>query len=74
MLGPNTAVMLGIPSFERCVMFLKPAPPGTKMSAWRGSSAPADSLRVIVGNRLASAISSMRALLATELGLAEPPR
>ena len=73
-LGPKTAVIDGMPSFDRWVMLRNPAPPGTKMSACRGSSAPADSLRVMVGSRLARAISSARALLATLVGLADPPR
>ena len=52
MAGPNPSVIVGMPSFESWVRFLKPAPPGTKMSAWRGRSAPADSLSVITGSRL----------------------
>ena len=73
-LGPNTTVTVGTPAFDACVRCLKPAPPGTKMSAWRGSSAPADSLSVMCGRRLTRAISSARRFLATVVGLADPPR
>ena len=72
--GPKPTVMVGTPSLLSCVWFLKPAPPRMKMSAWWGRSAPADSLRLIHGSRLARTTSWKRAPLSTERGFIDPPR
>ena len=49
-------------------------PPGMKISAWLGRSAPPDSTRLTIGRRLASAISPARRVFFNEYGLTAPPR
>ncbi len=71
---PNTTVTVGMPAAESRVRPLKVAPPGTKISAWRGRSAPPDSVRLIRGSRLDAATSWARRPLATVVGLDVPPR
>ena len=61
-------VTVGMPAADSCVKFLKLAPPGTKISACLGRSAPADSVRLISGSRLVRAISIARSAFATDVG------
>src|SRR5579872_4452305 len=71
---PNTTQTVGMPAAESCVRLRKVAPPGTKMSACLGRSAPPDSVRETYGRRLRLAISWERSPLATVVGLEDPPR
>jgi len=70
---PNTIVMVGMPAADNWVSRRKLSPPGTKMSACFGRSAPADSVRLTSGSRLARAISMARSPLVTAAGPCAPP-
>ena len=52
----------------------KARPPGMKISAWAGRSAPPDSTRLIDGRRFWRAMSEARAPLRKEKGFMAPPR
>ena len=71
---PNTSVMVGMPAADSRVRLRKVAPPGTKISACLGRSAPPDSVRLMSGSRLTRAISWARSDLATVVGEELPPR
>jgi hypothetical protein len=71
---PNTTLTVGMRAADIRVRSRKTRPPGMKMSAWLGRSAPADSTRFTMGSRFAYAISPARRVLASEIGLTAPPR
>src|SRR5215470_11865635 len=70
---PNTRQIIGIRASERRVRSRKPRPPGTKILAWFGRSAPADSIIEIDGNRLCSAMSLSRPDFHAVISLIAPP-
>jgi len=61
--------MVGMRSAERRVSSRNVRPPGTKIFAWFGRSAPADSVRLTSGGRFWAAMSIARAPLSSEYGL-----
>ena len=69
-----TSAIVGIPAADLRVRLRKLAPPGTKISFWRGRSAPPDSTKPIAGNRFAIAISWARRPLRSVYGFEVPPR
>ena len=71
---PNTTDTVGMPAAESRVRSRNTCPPGMKISAWLGRSAPPDSTRLISGSRLASAISPARTVLRSVYGFTAPPR
>ena len=70
---PNTRQIDGIRASERRVRSRNPRPPGTKIFAWFGRSAPADSINEIDGNRFCSAMSARRPDFAAVSSLIAPP-
>src|SRR4051812_46429179 len=70
---PNTRQIDGMRFFDRRVRSRNPRPPGTKIFDWFGRSAPADSIREIVGNRLVSATSLIRPDFHAVISLIAPP-
>src|SRR6185436_9189426 len=70
---PNTRQIVGIRACERRVRSRKPRPPGTKILAWFGRSAPADSIIEIDGSRLCSAMSLSRPDFHAVISLTAPP-
>jgi hypothetical protein len=71
---PNTMASVGMPAAENRVRSRKARPPGMKISAWVGRSAPPDSTRLTIGRRLTQAISPARWVFLSEYGFTEPPR
>ena len=71
---PKTTATVGMPAAESRVRSRKTRPPGMKISAWVGRSAPPDSTRLTIGSRLASAISPARWVFFSVYGLTAPPR
>src|SRR5947208_15521249 len=70
---PKTKQMVGMRSADRRVSSRNPRPPGTKISAWNGRSAPPDSVRLMMGIRFCAQISIVRPLLRALYGLIDPP-
>src|SRR5213592_2753247 len=70
---PNTRQMVGMRSAERRVSSRKVRPPRTKIFAWFGRSAPADSVRLMSGRRFCAAISMARKFLSSVIGFVAPP-
>jgi hypothetical protein len=70
---PNTRLRVGMPARLSAVRSWKVRPPRTKMSFWARRSAPADSVRLIVGSRFSRATSRERSDLVTEKGFMAPP-
>ncbi len=71
---PNTAVTVGMPAADNRVRSRNARPPGMKISAWLGRSAPPDSTRLTTGSRFANAMSLARKVLRSVHGLLAPPR
>lgn len=71
---PKTTATVGIPAAESRVMSRKMAPPGMKISFCEGRSAPPDSTRLMLGSRLAYAMSLARSAFFRLQGLLAPPR
>src|SRR5918995_1425255 len=71
---PNTRAMVGMPIDDSSVRSWKSWPPGMKISACVGRSAPPDSTRLTTGSRLMRAISMIRSCFFHVYGLAAPPR
>ena len=71
---PKTTAIVGIRAADSRVRSRNAAPPGMKISAWVGRSAPPDSTRLIIGSRFSRAISPARWVFFSEYGLTAPPR
>ena len=71
---PKTTLTVGIRCADSRVRSRNTRPPGMKISACVGRSAPADSTRFTIGSRLAAAISPARRVFASDHGLIAPPR
>ena len=71
---PKTTQTVGMPAADSWVSRRNCSPPGTKTSAWRGRSAPPDSVSTTRGSRFCSATSMARSSLAMVVGLVVPPR
>src|ERR1700758_1508099 len=71
---PNTSAIVGIAAAERRVRSLNILPPGMKISACVGRSAPPDSTRLTDGNRFSTAMSAHLSDLRMVNGLLAPPR
>ncbi len=74
MLLPNTSAIVGTPAAESWVRLRNIPPPGMKISAWVGRSAPPDSTRNTSGSRFSRAMSSARPVLRALNGFDAPPR
>ena len=70
---PKTSDSVGMPARDSAVRSWKVRPPRTKMSFWARRSAPADSVRLMVGSRFSRATCSERSDLVTENGFIAPP-
>ena len=71
---PKTSATVGIPAADSWVRSRNSRPPGMKISAWLGRSAPPDSTRLTSGSRFSRAMSWARNALRTVHGLLDPPR
>ena len=71
---PKTSATVGMPAADSRVRSRNVRPPGMKISAWLGRSAPPDSTRLISGSRFSAAMSWPRKAFFTVHGLLAPPR